>query len=315
MPRNGTSVFDFFARFPDELACLQYIFETRWGDHSPCPRCGRLGHWFHLKGTKKYQHACHCQVSVLEGTIFYRSNISLMAWFYAMLLAGNSSIGVRGTHIRKQLGLGTKSTVRLSNLIRLQMAAYDRQAMLGGPGQTVYVDEALIRYGKEVGLGGAATGHIVMGFATDEHILTGIVPDRRASTIISHVERIIRPGTRIITDGHASYKSLGKRSWRHVVVNHSVAFHDFAGNNTSRIETYWRVLKRTLAAYRRVHSQYLWLYIAEAEFRYNFRNSDISAFEHLISRFPVVWGENLDRIGRRFDWRPSQSFQAYNWCE
>ena len=59
--RKGTSVIEFFERFPNERACLDHIHGVRWGDHTPCPRCRRHGRWFWIGGTKKYQHACRRQ--------------------------------------------------------------------------------------------------------------------------------------------------------------------------------------------------------------------------------------------------------------
>ncbi len=48
-------------------------------------------------------------MSVLEDAVLYRSNLSPMAWFYAMPLFANNAIVMRSTFLRKQLGLGVKS--------------------------------------------------------------------------------------------------------------------------------------------------------------------------------------------------------------
>ena len=45
-----------------------------------------------------------------------------MAWFYALLLFANSSSGVRTSFVRKQLGLGHRSSFRLCRMIRVHMA-------------------------------------------------------------------------------------------------------------------------------------------------------------------------------------------------
>ena len=217
--RKGTSVIEFFERFPNERACLDHIHGVRWGDHTPCPRCRRHGRWFWIGGTKKYQHACRRQVSVLENTVFYRSNLSLMAWFYAMLLLCNSSVGVRCSHIRKQLGIGVRSSVRMVNLIRMQMAAYDRPEMLGGEGKTVAVDELYIRSVLHDAETDGRNGMTIMGFSCDNIVLTGIVPDRKQATMLRAIQRFVRPGSLIVSDGHASYKCLQRVGRKHVTLN------------------------------------------------------------------------------------------------
>ncbi|GGE03496.1 hypothetical protein GCM10011515_23810 [Tsuneonella deserti] len=241
---------------------------------------------------------------MLEGTVLYRSNLPPMAWFYAMLLMANSSIGMRTSFLRKQLGLGIKSTARLGLLIRLHMASCDRPNQLGGPGKIVYVDEALVPYVKR-GRGALQqrTPLIVMGFACEDQVISGFIPNRTSTTFLAAINRFVRPGSVIITDGHASYKGLRSRGWQHVVVNHSVAFHDFRGNTLNPIETYWRVLKRTAFGYRQFDSENAWLYLAEVEFRYNRRRSGVALFESLIGRFEAIGREERLRLERCYDWR------------
>lgn len=302
--RPGTAVKEFFARFPDDAACLEHIFKTRWGDHTPCTACGRKGNWRSLKGHKTYIHDCQKATTVLEGTIFFRSQLPMVAWFYTILLFANSSIGVRSNFIRKQLGLGVRSAQRLGSQIRLQMAAMPRPRQLGGPGQMVYVDETLVN--------NVVTGHlrnqrsqsaIVFGLACGDQIISGIIKDRSKDTLIPLIERFVLPGSTIVSDGHPSYRSLRRRGWTHIVIDHSVSFHDFNGNTSNPIETYWRVLKRSLMGHGTVHDHNLWLYIAENEFRYSRRRSSESIFDILIQQFPPVVSGHKEKLKSRYDWR------------
>lgn len=299
MDRTGTSVSEFFSRFPDATACLEHIFSVRWGDHTPCPRCRELGNWSLIKGYPKYRHSCGAHISVREGTIFYRSNLSMMAWFYALLLFSNSSQGMRMQFIRRQLGLGTRSTCRMCLRIRYQMAAYDRPAQLGGPGKLVHVDELFLQYvrgQREV---------ILWGCACEGHVLTCIIPDRKAKTMLSAIERFVAPGSIIVTDQHASYKQLTRMGWPHVSINHARSFH-LQGITNNMIEVYWATVRRTLLGYRSADREYLWLYLAELEWRYNHRHSAASLFDRLISSFPVLNNDSLAECRARFDLQPSK---------
>jgi transposase-like protein len=302
--RPGTSVTEFFERFPDDRACLEHIFNVRWGDHTPCPKCGNLGPWFKLGYARKIEHKCGRRTSILESTVLYRSNLPVMAWFYAMLLISNSSIGVRSTFMRKQLGLGVKSAARLSRLIRFHMATMERPASVGGVGKMVYVDEAHVPYvAARIGGERRRAPLIVMGFACDGEVISGIIGDRSSKTIFSAIERYVKPGSIIVSDAHASYHSLSQRGWDHIVVNHSVAFHDFKGNTLNNIETYWRVLKRSLSGHVFVDSENFWLYLAEVECRYNRRRAASSLFDLMIQHFPAVGSSERSAFERCYDWR------------
>jgi transposase-like protein len=231
-----------------------------------------------------------------------------MAWFYALLLFGNSAHGIRMEFIRKQLGLGTRSTARLCTYIRYQMASCARPAVLGGPGKLVHVDELHLQYFH--GLRGA--GEILWGCECEGQVLSCIIPDRKGKTILAAIERFVAPGSIIVTDQHASYKQLRRRGWSHVSINHSRAFHNFRGITNNPIETYWVTVRRTLRAYRKVMRENLWLYVAEMEFRYNRRHSETPLFDHLISNFPPVTPETMPGLRARYVADPS--LEPYGGC-
>ncbi len=299
--KKGTSVTEFFARFPNEQTCLEHVFSTRLGDHTPCPACDVKGGFTYIKGTKKYQHRCRQQVSVLKDTIFYRSNISLMGWFYGCLLFANSNQGIPSSFIRKQLGLGLKASLRLCYQIRLQTAFCNRPERLGGPGKMVYVDETMVKYVNS-NRPEKTPYPVVMGMACDGQVLSGIIPDRTHQTFLRNIERFVEPGSVIVTDGHASYRRLKKLGWDHIVVNHLRAFHDFKGNNTANIDVYWSVLKRTMRKYVQASPEHFWTYLALIEFYYNRRDCETPNFHELIGSFPEVTRESTAAIKKRFVW-------------
>ncbi len=301
----------FFERFPNEEACLQHIFDARFGTHSPCPRCGKLGHWSRIKGTKKWRHACGKQVSPLKGTVMYRSNLSLMAWFYAFFLFSNTSIGVRAGFIRRQLGIGHKSSNRLCRMIRVHMAAMVRPDKLGGEGKTVHIDEVHLRYIANTA-GEPNDAVIVLGLACDGQVLSAIIPDRKSGTLIPHLVARIRPGSKVVTDMLSGYRTLAQRGFEHIQINHSVAFHDFRGHTNNEIETYWSTVRRMLRAARQVSRAHMWTFLAEIEFKYNRRHAKHTIFEELISHFPPYGPESSRLLEERFDWSLSRRIHSDN---
>ena len=299
---KGTSVLEFRDRFPDEESCLRHVFRQRFGPEGRCPNCGVSGKIRRAPKTKKYNHLlCRTQFSVLKDTIFYRSNLSLMAWFYCLLLFCNFSNGVRSSLVRKQLGLGVKSAHRLCNRIRLHLACYARPEKLGGPGKKVYIDETHIKYLTSRRTDPRAHAW-VMGIACDGKVLTGIVNDRKSSTFRRAIDRFVEPDSIIVTDQYRSYAWLKRAGWQHIAVNHSRAFHDFYGTDNIEIETYWAVLKRALRSYRQTTPENLWLFIAEIECRYNHRHDERSFFDAMIECFPALHPYYLEETKSRYVW-------------
>lgn len=300
MPRPGTGIREFTQRFPNSDACLEHIFQTRWGDHTPCPKCQRFGAWSRVSGRNAYRHICRSQVSVLQGTVFHKSNLPLSLWFYSLLLSANSSHGVRSSFLRKQLGISLKASHSIRRGICYQMASYNRPAQLGGPGKTVVIDEVYLKNVTNPDHSRRAV--IVLGMVCDGQLINGIIPDRKKKTLMANVAKFVREGSTIVTDGWIGYHSLSKLGWEHIAVNHSRAFHDFHGHTTNDVECYWAILKRTLRAYRQISMEGLPSLLGEVEFRFNRRNANVSLFDELITRFDCLSVNGTDGINKRFSW-------------
>lgn len=204
-----------------------------------------------------------------------------------MLLFCNSSSGIRAAFLRKHLGLGTKAAHRLANLIRLQMALAQEPGMVGGPGETIAADEVYLSYFREPG-SSANEAKIVLGFAFEGSVRCGIVSDRRTATLENAILRHIKPGTTIMTDQWTGYRRLSLLGFEHHCVNHARGEYWRNGVTTAAIDAFWASLRRTLRLYRQVGAHNAWLYLAEAQFRYNYRAAPRMAFDKLIGNWPRV---------------------------
>lgn len=294
-------IIQFFERFPNEEACLQHIFDAKFGNHSSCPSCHELGQWSRIKGTKKWRHACGKHISPLKETVMYRSNLSLMAWFYAFFLFSNTSIGMRAGFIRRQLGIGHNSAYRLCRMIRVHMAAMARPEKLGGEGKNVQIDEVQLRYIPSTA-GQPNEAVIVFGLASEGQVLLAIVPGRRSKTLIPHIVARLMPGSQVVTDMLSGYRTLGTHGYEHIQINHSVAFHDFQGHSNNDIEAYWSTVRRMLRSARQVSRENMWTFLAEIEFKYNRRNFKGEIFDELIANFPKIDEQSISIIERKFEW-------------
>ena len=134
---QGCSLQSFFALFPTEDACLQYIFEKRFGNGARCRRCSIEGHWRKVPGEPLYRHGCSAVLSPLAQTFCNRTYLPAHLWLYALLHFANSTNSVSAAFLQRHLGVGSTSSYRMALRIRLHLAALDDPVKLGGQGVAV----------------------------------------------------------------------------------------------------------------------------------------------------------------------------------
>lgn len=98
------TVFDFFRRYPDDDACLDAVFQLRYGHLTACPSCGRTRQRFHrIKARRCYEcWACHHQLYPLASTPLAGSTTKLTHWFFAIYLFTTSRNGVSAKELQRQ---------------------------------------------------------------------------------------------------------------------------------------------------------------------------------------------------------------------
>ncbi|MGC1191951.1 MAG: hypothetical protein WA861_15270, partial [Candidatus Binatus sp.] len=87
------TLMEFMTEFPDDEACLQWLWETRLspdGEHALCPKC-KVERSFKRYATNQQRQswtciACGHHLHPTAGTIFHKSSTSLHLWFYAMYM-------------------------------------------------------------------------------------------------------------------------------------------------------------------------------------------------------------------------------------
>lgn len=267
-------------QFPDDDACLDFMFEQFYGDLKACPRCGVVNpRFYRLKKRKCYScNDCGYQLSPLANTIFHKSETSLKKWFYAIYLFGVGKNGVSAKEIERHLGVTYKTAWRMAKQIRLIMQ--EDGNMLSG---IVEADETYIggksKRGQKYDNKTAVVGIVekkkdfgkVKAFATKQADATVTLPFLRAN---------IAAGSMLHTDDSRIYSRV-KRDFIHESVNHSKLEYVKSGVHTNTIEGFWGQLKRSIdGTYHHVSPKYLQLYVNEFVFRYNYR--DVEAFPVLM---------------------------------
>ncbi|MEI6481640.1 MAG: IS1595 family transposase [Candidatus Saccharibacteria bacterium] len=267
-------------QFPDDNACLDFMFEQFYGELTACPRCGVVKpRFYRVKKRKCYAcNDCGYQLSPLANTIFHKSETSLKKWFYAIYLFGVGKNGVSAKEIERHLGVTYKTAWRMAKQIRLMMQE-DRNMLSG----IVEADETYIggktkierKYDNKTAVVGIVEKKKDFGkvkaFATKQADATVTLPFLRAN---------IAAGSTLHTDDSRIYSRV-KRDFTHEFVNHSKLEYVKSGVHTNTIEGFWGQLKRSIdGTYHCVSPKYLQLYVNEFVFRYNYR--DVAAFPVLM---------------------------------
>jgi transposase-like protein len=123
---------EFMAEFPDDDACLAYLWRSRYspdGEHAICPRC-QVERTFHRYHTAQQRQswtcsACGLHVHPTAGTIFHKSSTSLKLWFYALYLITSTRCGISAKQLERELGVTYKTAWRMFNVIRNSLMAED----------------------------------------------------------------------------------------------------------------------------------------------------------------------------------------------
>ena len=89
------SLIEFQQRFPDEAACVKYLFMARWPEGFVCPDCAKSKAWQLQTKPWTWECAgCGKQTSVTAGTIMHHSKLALTTWFWAAYLMATHSNGI-----------------------------------------------------------------------------------------------------------------------------------------------------------------------------------------------------------------------------
>ena len=154
-PEFPRTIIEFQSRFPDEVACWEYLAQSRWPEGYRCPRCDCQSAAV-LEGRRLWQcSACRYQVSVTAGTVLHKTHTALHLWFWAAYLMSTPTPGVSALQLQRQLGLSRYETAwTMLHKLRRAMVNPERQPLA----EEVEVDECFVG-GHQAGLrGGRAHG-------------------------------------------------------------------------------------------------------------------------------------------------------------
>ncbi len=190
---------EFKAEFPDDDACLAFLFNAR---HTKECSCG--GVYTRLKGRKQYQCSkCRFQIAPMTGTIFEKSSSPLTLWFHAMFIFSNGKSGISAKEMERQLNVTYKTAWRMLHLIRkslkqsgvkLNGTVEADESYHGGKGDSGICNKNQSKVMK-------AKTKVVTAIERGGDTKAQVIPRASRSILQQFIRRNVQEGASLFTDG------------------------------------------------------------------------------------------------------------------
>lgn len=295
---HGTSLQDFFTAFPDDDACLEYLFNLRHRGDPRCPRCGKNGRWRRHSWQKHYFHPCGGIVSPMTGLVFSRSHIPLQLWFYAMLHFANSPESIATPFLARQLGISEPTAFRVATRIRYHLAAIDEGQRLGAVDGIVIarLTKVLRIVNKQINSQNSA---MVLLLSDGARVDATVVVKPRLVSLRPVIARKCHPAARIVTDCYWTWRALSSYGSKRPVAEFIPDFYFAKPPEENRIHGFLQYFHLSFSnQFRGVSIGNSWLYFKEYEFRYNRRAMSGTTFWDMVGEFPLLDSSALERLKR-----------------
>lgn len=281
---ESMSLTRFQKEFGTEENCASYLAHKRWKDGFSCAKCNHF-EYYYISTRQLYEcQECHYQTSITAGTLMHKTKLPLTTWFWAIYLVAHDKRGKSALSLSQILGLNYRTALRLMRKIRAAMKERDDLYMLSG---VVEMDDAYFgapRKGKDGR--GTDKAKAVIALSKD-------AKDRPAFLRIQLIEKVsieeikrvtkasVKAGSKIISDGHSSYKPLADEGYIHEPKAYYKedkeeflkSLHKVIGNVKAYI----------LGTYHGLGATYMQSYFDEFCFRFNRRFNLNEIFDRLLN--------------------------------
>lgn len=314
------TIMDFMRDFPDDAACLEYLWRRHYALDTPerahCPKCGEIRKFHRVASRPSYScDSCGHHIHPTAGTIMHKSSTSLQLWFHAIFLMAQTKCGISAKQLERDLGVTYKTAWRMFTKIRNELMGPDDTSL----GRRVEMDETYIggkprnsdkaefrkspagrqsaaikwSHDKKVPVFGMVerNNHILRDGKTKPEITrygkvaAYVVPKNPQAAIMEHIADQVEDGTMIYTDDARIYDRLESDGFTHHTINHSKGIYVDGAIHTQQIEGFWANMKTGIVGtHHHVSTKWLQGYVNEYTWRYNRRGEAHPMFLSLLEQ-------------------------------
>ena len=270
-------------KYNTQAKCLSFLAKERWGKAVTCSYCGS-DRVIKAKNEEGRYHCYNCKrsFSVLVGTIFQDTKLSLPDWFWVIGLILTSPTGISAMSISRKTGMSLKTSWLTAMKIRCAMI--DKDTQLHG---VLEMDESYFS-AKDGKLPAGEPSKPVISNVTEKrgrgtkkvpvvgiveksgHVKTKIIEKLTTRNLMAMLNHSVNTEDSVlITDGFRSYNQMDE-AIEHITVRHKDRKAGAANVNT--IEGYWGLIKNGIRGnFKSLSKKYLPFYLVEYEYKYNRR--------------------------------------------
>ncbi|TCV77375.1 IS1595 family transposase [Sulfurirhabdus autotrophica] len=291
----GLSMMEFMNKYGTESLCQNALEQARWPEGFRCTSCRDERHSvFHRKGHKYFQcHRCRHQTTVISGTIFQATKISLTRWFLAMHLLTQAKNNVSALELKRHLGVSYPTAWLMKHKLMKVMSLREDRRVLEG---RVEIDDAY--------LGGERAGKTGRGSENKVPLIAAVQTSDEGRPLYVRLNRIaaftkeavdewankaLSASARTVSDGLHCFRTLSGSVAEHQSITvgggrQSVKRPEFRWVNTllGNLKT---AISGTYHAFN--FFKYADRYLAEAQYRFN-RRFDLSTILTRLLRASAV---------------------------
>jgi len=264
--------------------CMAYLEKNRWPETPICPYCNSTKS---SRKTQEFRHTCHnCKrsYSVLVGTLFESTKLPITKWFLAIHLIINAKKGISSLQLARDLNVNKNTAWFLQK--RIRQAMKDEDCILSG---IIEIDETYVggsisnknyftklKSGKYHKTGMEHMVPVLGMIQRKGKIILKVLEKASGVEIKPYIKTKVTSGSTIITDGFGGYYGLNDHFENHIILNHSKYKRSINKYNTSTLEGFWTLVKRSfIGQYHKISKEHLQDYLNELAFKYNNRKTNM----------------------------------------
>jgi transposase-like protein len=311
----GMDMISLLDRIPDEASAYQLLEEMRWNGRPVCPHCGSVSekHYFLTPkngarmtrtGSVSQRRVWKCrdcrkQFTVLVGTIFHGTRVSLRTWILVVFEMCANKNGIAAREIERRYHVKPKTAWFMTQRIREAMKLEPLAGLMTG---TIVADETWVggkaanRPKSQGNIPEYQTPVVSLVNRTTGEVRSSVVPNVDSHNLRAVLtEHVDIPESVLHTDSYRGYKVVGREFADHKTVNHKAREYVRDGAGTNPAESFFAQLKRSIdGTHHAVSREHLHRYLAEFDYRHTTRKMTDG------ERVEMLMGQ----VGRRLSYKP-----------